>query len=108
MTTHAQLKARLELAADDNATLKTENDHLASLCKAKDNSADYHRRELEKARRLFMELYELNRTADLRYSWLEEAAREVCTTCEKHQPAAIVKLADEIGLDLASELIEDN
>ncbi len=89
-----------ELAAD----LATENDHLASLCKAKDNSADYHRSELERARRMFMELYENERTLKLRFGWLEEAAREVCTTCEKHQPEAIIKLADEIGLDLTEEL----
>ncbi len=87
------------------AELSEENDHLASLCKAKDNSTDYAKRELERARRMFMELYELERTLKLRFEWLEEAAREVCTSCEADQPDAIIKLADEIGIDLAKELI---
>ena len=86
------------------AELTEENDHLASLCKAKDNSTDYAKRELERARRMFMELYEEKRTLDLRFGWLEEAAREVVTACDEHKDGLIVRLADELGIDLAKEL----
>jgi len=76
-----------------------ENDHLASLCKAKENSVDYSKRELARAHRMFMELYEEKRTLDLRFGWLEEAARDVVTSCAEHQADFIVKLADEIGVE---------
>ncbi len=85
------------------AELSEENDHLASLVKAKENSIDYSKRELERARRMFMELYEEKRTLDLRFGWLEEAARDVVTACDDHRNGLIERLADEIGIDLSQE-----
>ncbi len=80
-----------------------EIEHLASLCKAKENSVDYAKRELERARRMFMDLFEEKRTLDLRYGWLEEAARDVVTACDDHRNGLIERLADEIGIDLSQE-----
>lgn len=79
--------------------LTKENDHLASLCKAKENSKDYAERELARARRMFMDLFEDKRTLDLRFSWLEDAASEVITSCDKHRGNALERLADELGLE---------
>lgn len=99
------MSTKMERLEERAADLATENEHLASLCKAKDNSADYHRSELERARRMFMELYENERTLKLRFEWLEEAARDVVTSCDEHRDGLIVKLADELGIDLGKELI---
>lgn len=79
--------------------LTKENDHLASLCKAKENSKDYAERELARARRMFMDLFEDKRTLDLRFSWLEDAASEAITSCADHRDGAMIRLADELGLD---------
>ncbi len=81
----------------DNLT--EENDHLASLCKAKENSKEYAERELNRARRMFMDLYEEKRTLDLRFQWLEEAASETITSCADHRDGAMIRLADELGLE---------
>ena len=79
--------------------LSKENDHLANLVKAKEHSIEYGDRELAKARRMFMELYDQKHTLDMRFEWLEMAANEVITSCAEHRPNALSRLADEIGLE---------
>ncbi len=81
-----------------------ENNHLESLVKAKQNTIEYMERELADARRLFMEMYKDKRTKDMRFTWLETAAEEVITSCKDHQADALVRLADEIGLEYKPEL----
>ena len=97
------MSTKMERLEEKAADLATENDHLASLCKAKDNSADFHRRELARYGSMFMQLYESNRTLELRYGWLEEAARDVATACADHVHDAIGRLADELGLEITED-----
>jgi len=60
---------------------------------------EHSQRQTANVSRVFVTLYEEKRTLDLRMGWLEEAARDVVTSCEKHQPDLIVKLAEELGIE---------
>jgi hypothetical protein len=63
----------------------------------------YQKRELANVMRLFVSLFEDLRTQRLRFGWLEEAAADVVNACPEHLPGLIVKLADEIGIELKQE-----
>ena len=65
---------------------------------AKEQHEKYQRRELEKARRLFMELYDDHRTLKLRFGWLEERATDTVQACDEHRPGELQALAEELGL----------
>ena len=62
-----------------------------------------HIATLSEERRLFMDLYQDYRTLKLRFGWLEEAARDVVLACPQHLPERIVKLADELGIEIPNE-----
>ena len=64
---------------------------------------DFTRREGDSLRRLIVDLVKEERTLKLRFSWLEEQATEVCTSCKEHLPGAIERLADELGIELKQE-----
>ncbi len=89
-------KTSQELAALEVAIIEQQERH--------SEDRKYLTREAESLRRLIVDMLKEARTLKMRFDWLEEAATEVCTSCEDHQPEAIVRLADEIGLDLAKEL----
>ena len=63
-------------------------------------------REANSLRSLIVDMVKEQRTLKMRFDWLEEAAREVCTSCEKHVPEAIGRLADELGIEITED--QDN
>ncbi len=91
-----QLETRISNLLRENAEYAEETDRLTSSCDHKD-------RQTANVSRVFVTLYEEKRTLDLRFGWLEEAARDVVSACPEHQPGLIVKLADELGIELKQE-----
>jgi len=63
----------------------------------------HKRQELSNARRLFMELYQENRTINLRFQWLEEKATDAVNACEKHEAENMDALRDELGLEMRGD-----
>ena len=75
-----------------------------------DNRIDYyikererHAREVARLSRLFIDLWENTETLRMRFDWLEEASTEVVNSCQEHQPGAIKRLADELGIEITGE-----
>ena len=95
------LKESLRLALQDNAALEAERENRT---KASDEQFKHQQREAESLRRLIVDLVQDERTLKLRFSWLEEAATDVVNACDEHKDGLIVRLADELGIDLAKEL----
>ena len=91
-----QLETRISNLLRENAEYAEETDRLTSSCDHKD-------RQTANVSRVFVTLYEEKRTLDLRFGWLEEAACDVVSACPEHQPGLIVKLADELGIELKQE-----
>lgn len=71
--------------------------------KDKQDAGTFTRRELDNARRLFMDLYEEHRSLKLRFGWLEETARDAVNACEKHEAANMDRLRDELGLEMRGD-----
>ncbi len=89
--------------AETKSELQTIIDQLETRLAANADREAYQQREVNNARRLFMELWEDHRTLKLRFGWLEEAATDTVNSCEKHLPGQLVKLADELGIELKQE-----
>ena len=85
--------AALELAITDQQTRQAED-------------RAYLIREANSLRSLIVDMVKEQRTLKLRFDWLEEAAREVCTSCENHVFDAIGRLADELGIEITED--QDN
>lgn len=83
--------------------LQTIIDQLETRLAANRDREDYQKRELANVMRLFVSLFEDLRTQRLRFGWLEEAARDVVSACPEHQPGLIVKLADELGIEITGD-----
>ena len=64
---------------------------------------DWNRHDADSLRRLIVDMLKEQRTLQMRYDWLEEAARDVCTACEDHVPEFIGRLADEIGIEITED-----
>ncbi len=64
---------------------------------------EFNRHEGNNLRRLIVDLVKDERTLKMRFQWLETAAEEVCTSCKEHQPGAIERLADELGIEIKQE-----
>ena len=86
---------------------------LASLEQAIKDQQDRHTedrkyltRESDSLRRLIVDMLKEQRTLKLRFDWLEEAASDVCTSCEDHVHDAIGRLADELGIEITED--QDN
>ena len=58
------------------------------------------KRELASAHHDFRTLWNDERIMRLRFNWLEDAARDVVNACPEHLPRFIVKLADELGIEI--------
>lgn len=51
----------------------------------------------------FQDLWRDERTLRLRFDWLTTAAIDVVNSCPKHLPGELVKLADELGIEIKEE-----
>jgi hypothetical protein len=89
--------------AETKSELTAQIDKLEQMLSNREEQESYHRREGDSLRRLIVDLVKDERTLKLRFSWLEEAASEVVTACKEHQPGAIERLADELGIELKQE-----
>jgi len=74
--------------------------HLGDEAERLQRACDHKDRQTANVSRVFVTLYEEKRTMDLRFGWLEEAAKDVVNSCSDHLPGLIVKLADEIGIEV--------
>ncbi len=83
--------------------LRATVDSLENTIRHKEHHHDMTRRELDEARRLFMELYAENRTLKLRFQWLEDAATNAVNACEKHEAENMDALRDELGLEMRGD-----
>ncbi len=86
-----------------NVELSEAKAELASTIDRLEHRIEHQKRETANVSRVFVALYEDKRTLDLRMGWLEEAASDVVNSCPKHLPGLIVKLADELGIEITGD-----
>lgn len=87
---------KIQQIADINVDLATQVEEVLRL----QRSCEHKDRQTANVSRVFVTLYEEKRTIDMRFGWLEEAAKDVVNSCSDHLPGFIVKLADEIGIEV--------
>ncbi len=105
--TKAELNTLVESLTIRSAQLVQETSDQAEEIERLQRSCDHKDRQTANVSRVFVTLYEEKRTMDLRFGWLEEAARDVATACEIHLPEMVGKLAEELGLEITEDQNSD-